>query len=256
VSSALRGAQKAKGEVGGTDLALAGSFYSSAGRQGGASSGLSTVADSRPALAAPRGIIVPSSAPGDGLGSSRSRRPSAGSMAASHASFGSPAPVGEAILRPAIRPDLLRLAAGEAIRTSDTSDALCRTTLPKRRGSAPLLPGTVSCRFHCRRSLRGRHSTDPRPRRTRLVSSVAGLGRRSRTNQSAFRRFVPDLSTRAGWSRLLITRAASPRTLWPVARLGRPSGSPSGLVKGRWLSPSYLSPRSRSPELSPWVALG
>lgn len=65
-------------------------------------------------------------------------------------------------MRPAIRPDLLRLAAGEAIRTSDTSDALCRTTLPKRRGSAPLLPGTASCRFHCRRSLRGRHSTDPR----------------------------------------------------------------------------------------------
>lgn len=133
--------------------------------------GLSTAADSRTALAASRGIIVPSSVPGDGLGSSRSRRPSAGSMAASHASFGSPAPVGEAILRPATRPDLLRLSAEEAIRTSDTSDALCRTTLPKLRGSAPALPGPPSCRFHCRRTLRGRHSTDPRtaPHQARLL---------------------------------------------------------------------------------------
>jgi hypothetical protein len=82
------------------------------------------------------------------------------------------------------------------------------------------------------------------PRHARPVETAAGLGRRTPTNQSAFRRSVPDLATRQVKSRLLFTHADS--TSHPVARceplpprqrlagrfeLSRPRPAPHGLPR-------------------------
>jgi hypothetical protein len=82
------------------------------------------------------------------------------------------------------------------------------------------------------------------PHHARPVETAAGLGRRTPTNQSAFRRSVPDLATRQVKSRLLFTHADS--TSHPVARreplpprqrlagrfeLSRPRPGPHGLPR-------------------------
>jgi hypothetical protein len=103
--------------------------------------------------------------------------------------------------RPSAAADLLRPSAEEASPRGRTSDALCRTTAPAAR--TPLL---VPSSAPVRSTLRW---TDERNRRARPDRTAVGLGRRPRSDQSAFCRIAPDLAARAGMTTFAFTRARS-----------------------------------------------